>query len=186
MAEATSNVHETIEVDPAQSHGGGHAPVSPLSPDAQMVVWTWVTFSVVAFILYRVAWKPILAALEAREHRIHQALEDADQARAAVGQIAETQRTMRAETERECKAMIAAAREAAAEAANQVEKKAHERVKVLYENAERDIEALKNRVIADIRREQAELVVNVSGRLIAQNLDTDRNRALADKLIAEF
>ena len=51
---------------------------------------------------------------------------------------------------------------------------------------ERDIEALKNRVVADLRREQANLIVGVAGRLVAQNLDTERNRALADKLIAEF
>lgn len=163
-----------------------HASSGPISVDAQMVVWTWVTFGVVAIILYKVAWKPILAALDARESRIHQALEDADKARAALDGIEQARRDMHAEAERECKAIIGRAREAANEAAEQIEKRTHERVKVLYENAERDIEAMRNRVIADIRREQAGLIVQVSGRLIAQNLDTERNRALADKLIAEF
>ena len=186
MAAESSQHQQTIEVETGHGGASAHAPTNPLSPDAQMVIWTWLTFGIVAFLLYKVAWKPILAALEAREDRIRQALKDADEARAAVARIEETQRQMRAETERECKAMIAAARTAATEAAGQAEHKAHERVKVLYENAERDIEAMKNRVLAEIRREQADLIVHVSGRLIAQNLDTDRNRALADKLIAEF
>jgi len=170
---------------PARGDAGEHAP-DPMQPEGGMVILTWITFAIVLVILYKVAWKPILAGLDAREGRIRQALDDADKARAALAQIEASRRTLHEESERDCKAMIARAREAAVEAANHVETKARERVAVLYENAERDIESLKNRVVDELRREQADLIVKVSGRLITQNLDADKNRALADKLIAEL
>lgn len=184
MASEHPNTHATVEVDPHgghAAHGGG-----PLSPDAQMVVWTWVTFGIVAFILHKVAWKPILAGLDAREQRIRDSLEEAQRVKLALAEIEQSRQALHEETQRECRTLIAQAREAATAAAAQVDKTAHERVKVLYENAERDIAALRNRVVADLRREQAELICSVSGRLIGQKLDNDQNRALVDRLISEF
>ncbi|MDA0577633.1 MAG: F0F1 ATP synthase subunit B [Verrucomicrobia bacterium] len=183
MSDANTT-HAVVEV-PAHGDAGAHSP-NPMQLEGGMVVLTWIAFGIMAAVLYKVAWKPILAGLDAREGRIRQALDDADKARATLAQMEETRRTALAETELQCKAMIGRARDAAAEAASHVEAKAHERVKVLYENAERDIEAMKNRIITEIRHEQANLIVQVSGRLIAQNLDAEKNRVLADKLIAEF
>lgn len=184
MSEEAPETHASAhaEVTPGEAHHSS----GPISPDIQMLIWTWITFGLVATLLYKKAWKPILAGLDAREARIHQALADADKARQALAEIEATRNRLIAETERECKTMIAESRDGAVAVANSVEKKAQERVKVLYENAERDIEAMKNRVVAEIRREEADLIVSVSGRLIAQNLNTDSNRALADKLIKEF
>jgi F-type H+-transporting ATPase subunit b len=189
MAAEHADIHGIQEI-PARGPDGhdahdAHAP-NPLSPDAQMVIWTWVTFAAVAALLHRVAWKPILGALDARENRIRQSLEDAEHVRQAVGRLDDTRRRMLDETRADCKTMIAQARESAQEAAAQLEHKAQDRALVLYENAERDIAAMRNRVIAELRREEANLVVQVAGKLIDANLDDQKNRALADKLIAEF
>ncbi len=174
-----------MAVDPQDGHGEHHAS-NPLSPDALMVVWTWVTFGIVAAILYKVAWKPILAGLDAREARIQQSLDEAKRIQETMARLDDTHRARTEATERECRTLIAKAREAATAATAAVERGAQERVKVLYENAERDIEALRNRVVADLRREQAELICKISGRLIAQNMDTEQNRKLVDRLIGEF
>lgn len=182
MAAEHTSAHESVGVPPPD-HGGGSG---PLSPDAQMLIWTWVTFGIVAALLYKIAWKPILAGLEARELRIRSSLEQADEVRKSLAALEVTGREMRAEAERHCREMIARAQEAAKVAADQVEKTAHERVRVLYENAERDIAAMRNRVVADIRREQADMICTVAGRLIASKLGVEQNRALVDKLLSEF
>jgi len=181
MAADPHDTRETIEV-PADEH---HQP-NPLSPDAQMVVWTWVTFAVVAFVLYKTAWKPILAALEAREGRIKQALDDAREAREAIEGLEEKRREVQQKADDEYKEMIGKARDAATEAAGHIEAKANDKVRIMYENAERDIEAMRNRVVAEMKTDQADMIVSLAGKLVTEELDDEKHRVLTDKLIEEF
>jgi F-type H+-transporting ATPase subunit b len=166
-------------------HETDHAP-NPLAPDALMVVWTWVTFGVVATLLYKIAWKPILAALDAREGRIRQSLDDAEQTRRELAAVEQTTRTMMEQAEHDGQEIIARAREQAAEAANQIEVKAHDKAKALYENADRDIAQLRRETVNAVRREQADMVIDLAGKLIARNMDSDTNRQLTEKLLGEL
>ncbi len=180
--------HQAMTTEHA-AHGdphGAHETPNPISPDTQMVILTWITFGIVATLLYKVAWKPILSALESREGRIRNALTDAKKAKEELEQIEQTRTQMIADTDRQTKEMIARAREDAAKAAAQVEASAHEKVKILYENAERDIEAMKTKTLSELRREQSDIVINLAGRLIRENMDSDRNRKLTEQFIAEL
>jgi len=157
-----------------------------MRPEALVALWTWITFGAVSFILYKVAWKPILAALDAREARIRNALDDADAVREKLATIDETKNRLIQEAEEEAKQIIADARTAAGEAGAQVERRAAEKVSILYENAERDIATMKEKTVAVMQSEQAEIVINLAGRLVEENLDDDKNRALTDKMLDEW
>jgi len=154
--------------------------------EALVALWTWITFGVVSFLLYKVAWKPILAALDVREARIRDALDDAEAVREKLATIDETKSRLIQEAEEEAKQIIANARTAAGEAGAQVEKRAAEKVSILYENAERDITTMKEKAVAVMQSEQAEIVINLAGRLVEENLDDDKNRALTDKMLDEW
>ena len=154
--------------------------------EALVALWTWITFGVVSFLLYKVAWKPILAALDVREARIRDALDDAEAVREKLATIDETKSRLIQEAEEEAKQIIANARTAAGEAGAQVEKRAAEKVSILYENAERDIATIKEKTVAVMQSEQAEIVINLAGRLVEENLDDDKNRALTDKMLDEW
>ena len=151
-----------------------------------VALWTWVTFGVVSFILYKIAWKPILAALDVREGRIRQSLEDAQKARVQLEEMEAARKQMLVDAEDETKAIISKARDAAAEASNSIEHRAAEKVQIMYENAERDIEAMKAESITTLRNEQLEMVINLASRVVVDNMDTEKNRKLADQLIAEI
>ena len=157
-----------------------------MRPEALVALWTWITFGAVSFILYKVAWKPILAALDAREARIRNALDDAEAVREKLATIDETKSRLIQEAEEEAKQIIADARTAAGEAGAQVEKRAAEKVSILYENAARDIATIKEKTVAVMQSEQAEIVINLAGRLVEENLDDDKNRALTDKMLDEW
>lgn len=187
MAEEIQNGHATVEV-PAGGGGHGEAAQSagPFSLDVQMVVWTWVTFAVVAIILSKVAWKPILASLDAREGRIRKALEDAQKAEESLAGMEVTRKELLAKTEAEARSILAKAREEAIHTAQQMEARAQEKARILYETAEREIGSMKNKAVADFRHEQLQLVIDVAGRLVSENMDTERNRTLTEKLIKEL
>ena len=62
------------------SEGGGGSLVD-INPG--LIVWTLVTFILLLLILRKVAWKPILSALDQRESAIKDSLEKAEKAKKA-------------------------------------------------------------------------------------------------------
>ena len=52
-----------------------------LSPAIGTVLWTSIAFLVVLFLLKKMAWKPILKALNEREESIEKSLKEAEKAR---------------------------------------------------------------------------------------------------------
>ena len=55
-----------------------------------MFLWTLVTFAVVAYVLSKFAWKPILAGLERREEDLRKSIENADRLEREIQDIDKT------------------------------------------------------------------------------------------------
>ena len=59
--------------------GSGNGSLLDVNPG--LIIWTIVTFLILLFILKKVAWKPILSALDQREKDIKDSLEKAEKAK---------------------------------------------------------------------------------------------------------
>lgn len=184
MAEQ-AQTHETIEV-PAHGAEAQDGAAALMSVNQGLALWTWVTFIIVCVVLYKVAWKPILAGLDQREEDIRKSLEDAEKIRLEMESLAETQRTRLAETEEQAKAMIIEARKGATEAGRVIEQKAREEAQILVENATREIKSAGEKAQAALRRESAEVAVALAGKLLAEKLTDDKDASLVDRLIKEL
>ena len=90
-----------------QSHAESPAIINGSGP---LMILTWLTFIVMSYILYKVAWKPILKALDIREEHIRKAKEDADRARTELAQIEARSRQILAEAEAQRQAVVTEAR----------------------------------------------------------------------------
>lgn len=168
--------HQTVEVP-----SSGEANVMAISP--MMMGLTWVTFILVTIILYKVAWKPILATLERREESIRKAQENAEKIRAQLQEMEESRKKAIAESENQAKEILAAARRAAEEAGRVIEEKSRKEAQILVENAERDIGKARDKAVATLRKESADLSIALAGKLIGANLDDSKNRALVNEMI---
>jgi F-type H+-transporting ATPase subunit b len=175
----------TMEVPPPHATGdpagGGLLNVAP-----QMMMWTWVTFLLLCILLYKVAWKPILAALEQREQDLRKAVDHADQLRHELEQIEETRRRLITEADQKSRELVDHARRAAQEAARAIEGKAREEATILVENATREIRTAQEKAQAAIRRQSAELATALAGRILQEKLDSDKDRQLVDRLIRDL
>jgi F-type H+-transporting ATPase subunit b len=164
-----------------EAPSSGEAGVMTISP--MMIGLTWVTFILVTFILYKVAWKPILEALDKREGTIRKAQEEAAQIREELRKIEDFRMKTQAEADNQARDIIAAARRAAEDAGRVIEEKSRKEAQILVENAERDIGKAREKAIAALRKESADLSIALAGKLIGANLDDKKNRAMVDKLI---
>ena len=176
IAETTASVKEA-----ASSHETGF-----MSPEITLIILTWVTFFAVLAILHKFAWKPILAALDAREDMIRKAVEDADKAKEELNRINETRHKLITEAEVKAKEIIEQSRKAAVEAAKTIEQKTREEAKIMLQNAQREIHEEVEKAQAKLRRESAEIVVDLASKLIQENLDNEKNRKLVDRFIKEI
>jgi F-type H+-transporting ATPase subunit b len=186
MSTPVSN-QAVVAVAPHTPHvacGGTHRAMMDVSPT--LMLWTWVSFLIMTAILYKVAWKPILKTLDQREAKIRRALEDAAKARTAVAEAEANRNRLLAEATADARQVLDQARHAAGEAARVIEQRARAESQALGAHAHREIAAATVRAREALRRESADLAVAIAGKLLDANMDTERNKALAEKLIKEL
>lgn len=180
MAEYSSFVEAGAQGAPSAQDSGF------LSPDASMVLLTWITFFLLLAILHKFAWKPILANLDAREERIRRSLEEADKVKEDLQRINQTRDQVLGEAEVRAKEILDQSRKAAAEAAKIIQHKAREEGQILLENARREIQEEKEKAQADLRQESAHIAIRLAGKLLEENLDNEKNRRLINEYIKEI
>ena len=161
----------------------GHGMPNPIQVSGPMMGLTWLTFGLLAAVLYKVAWKPILHALDKREADIRLALEEAQKTRAEYTRIEEKRRQLVDEADAKAKDIVNQARQAAVEAAAVIENKAREEAHILLENARREIRTAHQKALADLRQESADLAIGLSRKIIGESLDEKKSRDLVDRLI---
>lgn len=167
--------------DPVKVEGAGG-----LSVDLNMVILTWVTFLILFLLLWKFAFSKIFKQLDAREATIRKSVEDADRLKNELADIENKRQAVLNEAEDRAKAMIADARKAAVEAARVIEEKAREEAQIQLENARREINAARDSARAQLRKEAADLAIGVAGKIVRENLDDSKNRALTDQLISQM
>src|SRR6187431_1430240 len=118
-----------------------------VQPDPGLYIWTIATFLVLAGLLAKFAWKPLLAALAARQDAIRKSLDEARQAKQELERLnAESQR------------ILAQARTEAAG---------------IVKNAEKQIELETARALQQIRQEAVDLSVTIASKLLQRNVSKD-------------
>ena len=184
-AEHAHNFNDVIETHAVHANDH-HAEVNPMEISSQMVIWTWAVFAIMLVVLYKVAWKPILSVLDKREKDIQDSIDNAETIREELDSLDETKAKTIAEADQKSKAVLEAARKGAYAQAQLIEAKARDEAKIIAENASREIEASRAKAEEILRIESANWARELAGKLIHENLDDDKNRALTDKLIQEL
>jgi F-type H+-transporting ATPase subunit b len=148
-----------------------------------LTILTWVTFLLVALILYKVAWKPVMAALEQRERSIRRSLADAEAARVESAATEARNRQSLQEAESEARRLVAEARAAAAAATQSIQTRAQQESQAMVDAARREIESATRQARQTLRVETADLAVSLATKVIGETLDAARHRDLVDRLL---
>ena len=158
----------------------------PVKPDGPMFFITWGIFLALLLVLYKVAWKPILSGLNEREDKIRKSIEDAEKAATELREVQETSKKMLHEAEVEAKEIVSKARETAQTLGKEIEEKAKTEAQSVRDNALKDIESAKIEAMQSLRKESSDLAIELAGKLLGENLDNEKNRALTEKLISKI
>lgn len=157
-----------------------------LSGDASMVLLTWITFFLLLAVLQKYAWKPILKMLDQREDDLRKAIEQADEIKEELNRISKKEATVLREAEQKSQQIIEESRKAAKEAAVIISNKAKQDSQILLENARREISNEVAKAQSNLREESAQFAIDLAGKIIEENLDTEKNKKLVNRLIKEI
>lgn len=149
----------------------------------------WVIVSAVNFLLFFViiwtfAFKPVSKMLADRKDRIEQGLKDAEQARRD-RENAETERVAAlTEARREANDIINRAQKVAQETRDADIAATREELERMRVRATADIDAEKQRAIADLRSEVADLALEAAGRVVGETMTDERQRRLVEEFLS--
>lgn len=157
-----------------------------LTPSGGLMFWTLVIFLFLFFILSRYAFKPITAAVEAREKALEDAIAGAKADREAAAALLAEHRAQIEGARAEAQKMIVEGRQVGEKIRADMIEETRTQQQDMLERARREIEGEKQRAIADLRREAVDLAIAGAGKVIEKNLDDDSNRRIVESFLSSI
>lgn len=157
-----------------------------LAPNAGLAFWFAVSFLIFMWLLKAKAWGPITAALEEREKRIEDSIQSADRALAEAKQIQADNMKARREADQQAQTILREARESADKIRTAEIDKTKQSILQMQETAKQEIDREKQKALLDLRAQVAELAIGAAEKILADNLDADRQRKLVDSFINDL
>ena len=150
-----------------------------LDLDPGVMIWAWITFLILLFVLYKVAWKPILSVIDNREKTIQDSLEQAENAKK------EHKKLIR-NAEEEAQKIISQNKELAEKSRQELIDHAKEESNKLREKAKLEIEQEKESALQALRSEVVDLTLSATKKLIGDVLDEAKHRGIIENYIQKL
>ncbi|HEV2456473.1 MAG TPA: F0F1 ATP synthase subunit B [Verrucomicrobiae bacterium] len=152
-----------------------------LGLDWRILIAQTISFSIVFFVLWRFAYKPIFSMLQARREKIAEALANAEKIKADVARTeAERQRILADAGDRANK-LIEDGREAAARVREEETRKAIAAAEQIVTKAREAAGQERTQMLAQLKREVGRLVVQTTSSVTGKILTPEDQRRLAEE-----
>lgn len=135
--------------------------------------WMIILFIALLFLLKKLAWKPILQAVEEREEGIRKSLEEAEKARKEMQNLTAHNEKVMKEARLEREAMLKEARAIYDKTVEESKEKARLEYQKILEDAKTDIEAEKQAAITEMKKKVAELSIDIAEKLLKKELSSE-------------
>jgi F-type H+-transporting ATPase subunit b len=168
----------------AASGGGGGS--SLIEPNVGTIFWTVVTFVILAFLLGRYAWKPLLGALQERERSIQESIDQARGNREQAEKLLDEQRQLLDQARRERAEAVAAGQRDAEKVKAEILEEAREQREKLLNQTQAQVEAGLRQARSELRGIAADLALRAAEKLLVKNLDDASQRKLVEDYLADL
>jgi F-type H+-transporting ATPase subunit b len=153
--------------------------------DVWKLLFQVVNFLLLLWLLNRFLFKRVLTTLDERRGRIEKGLEAAEAA-ARDRELARAEREAAvAEARREAQAMIARANKIAEDSRNEIVTQAREEAEKVTARARDEINAEKEKAMAELRATVADLALEAAGKLVRTEMDSASQRRLVEGFLDE-
>jgi F-type H+-transporting ATPase subunit b len=140
------------------------------TPAVGTLFWSALIFLLFFLILTKFAWKPILAAVKARDEMIKGSLESAARAREEMLKLQSDNESILRKAREERETILKEAREVRDKLISEAKGKATEEAEKLIEKARVGIENEKLKALSEIHEQVATLSVDIASKLLGERL----------------
>lgn len=141
-------------------------------------------FTILALLMYALAYKPIVRMLENRKNKIAQGLEDARIAAEARANAEKEAKAILAEAQNNAAQKVREATERADAAAREIIAQAEAQANKIREEARLEAAQERDRILLELRGQIASLAIAAAQKLIGEALDEKRQHALLEEFFS--
>jgi F-type H+-transporting ATPase subunit b len=157
-----------------------------LSIEPGLLIWTIITFVILLIVLRKVAWTPLLSALEQRESTIRNSLDEAQRVRQESEQLLAENRRILANANRESARILEQGREEAERHRTSITEQAHTEAQRMIDEARREIVRERQLAVQELKRTAADLALVAAGKLLRTAVTDEEHRRLVTESIDRF
>jgi F-type H+-transporting ATPase subunit b len=158
-----------------------------VTPNVGTIFWMIIVFGIVAFVLKKFAWRPILNALYEREESIDTALKAAQEARSEVERLEAGNDKLIADARREKDSILREAMNLKEEIITGAKEKAAAEMQRNIENARQQIQNEKAKAISEMKKQITEISFMIAEKIIRKEMDDPKqHQQLVSEIIDEI
>ena len=147
----------------------------------QLFISQCISFTIVAALLYKFAYQPILKVLEQRRQTIADSLANAEKIKEELARTEAARKEVMEKANGQAVSLIEEARAAAAKVLEAESQKAIAQAEQIIAKAREAAEADRARLLAELRAEVGRLVVETTAKVTGKILTVDDQKRLADE-----
>ena len=148
-------------------------PINPLIPPLYDIVWSIIPFAVILFVFAKVVLPKFQEVLTQREDKIEGGIQRAEAAKAEAQEALEKYNKQLAEARTEAAQIRDDARSQGQKIIADMKTQATEESNRIVEAGNKQLEANRASVVADLRKEMGENSINLAERLLGEQLNDD-------------
>jgi len=157
-----------------------------LQPDLGLIFWTIVNFALLAWLLAKFAWKPLISAIEAREKKIADDIISAQNAKDEAKQIEEN---LKRELENSSKTAALRIEEATKSAQKEREiilQDAQKSAQEIIARAKEEIDLQTQKAISEVKKELVNTALLAAKKIVAKESSVQTNAEMVKELLGEI
>lgn len=144
-----------------------------------------IAFAIIWFLLAKFAWPVVLKAMEDRENKIKNDLDDAERSKKDAAASAEEYKAKISEADRKAEEIVAEAKKEAEAQRAQIIAKAQEDASQIITKAHGAVDAERHKAMIELSGSVVDLSVEIASKIVGDNMSQDQQRKLAEKYLAE-
>src|SRR5215208_1572822 len=172
----------TVLLAATEESGGGSFLVSP---SIGLMIWTLLAFGITLYLLNRLAFPRIAAALDRRRMAVEESIQAAERAKQEADELLQEYRARLREAREQAEDIVTRARKAAENVADETKVQATRQREELLAGARRDIEHETRRALDELRKEVADLTVLATEKITRKSLTEEDHRRLIEEALSE-
>jgi len=151
-----------------------------------LMFWTIVTFVILFLILKKIAWKPILEALEKRENTIRDSLDEASHSREEARKLFEEYNKKLEKAGEEAQKVLEEGRAMSENMKKDLLDKAREEAEEIVTRGKNEIELEREKAVTEIRKQAVDLSLNAASKVLRRTLTGEDHERIVLEAINEI